>query len=159
MAIILAIMYLLERLDTKSLNKATEKVAEVHEKFYNLIDEHYDGYEARERKAQVDTMIAAYWKDNGREYNPIFDQVTTKTERKERVKRELGGTSTDAELVRAKLLDIAYDNDKIEVFNDEDVEYTQEQKRELFIHSLMKSGNTRAEAEVKADRFYGFLGL
>lgn len=160
-AFILAIAYFIEWLEIRADNKSTSKVEHTHEKMYALIDEHFDGNEARERKAQVDAMIGALYKDNGKEYKPRhLKQVTTAEERKARIKAELNGTADGAELLKAQLLDAIEngfecpDEDGSDWYYEE---HTQEERREHLIEDIINgSGISREEAEASADRFIAF---
>lgn len=158
-AMILAIVYLIEWLEKKSDEKQTAKVERTHEQIYSLIDEHYSGREARERKAQADALIGAYQKDNGRDYKPRhLKQVTTVEERKTRIKAELNGTADDSELIKAQILD-ALDAGFACPDDDDDwcyEEHTQAEKRERMIQDIMADGLSREEAEASADKFFAF---
>lgn len=160
-AFILAIAYFIEWLETKSDDKQTAKIERTHKEMYDLIDEHYSGREARERKAQVDAMIGALCKDNGREYKPKnLKQVTTVEERKKRIKAELNGTADGSELIRAQLLD-ALDMGFTAPSNDSDnwyyEEHTDDEKREHLIQYYISTGVSRSEAEADADKFFAFV--
>ena len=159
-AFILAIAYFIEWLETKSDDKQTAKIERTHKEIYDLIDEHYSGNEARERKAQADAMIGALCKDSSREYRPKnLKQVTTAEERKARIKAELDGTADDSELIRAQLLD-ALDMGFASPDDDEDdwyyEEHTDEEKREHLIQYYIGTGISRNEAEKSADKFFAF---
>ena len=157
---ILIIVYLIEWFDNRADEKHTADVERTHEQMYALIDENFSGREARERKAQVDVMIGALHKDNGRDYKPKnIKQVTTAKERKMRIKAELDGTADDTELIKAQLLD-ALDAGFGYPDKDEDdwyyEEHTHDEKREHLIGHFISSGYSRCEAEIKADEFYEF---
>lgn len=157
---ILAIACFIDWLEQIEYNKQTAKIERKHEEIYALIDEHYEGREARERKAQVDAMIGALHKDNGKEYRPKhLKQVTTVEERKRRIKAELNGTSTNDELVKAQILD-ALDAGFNCPNEDDDCwryeEHTEDEKRERLIRNIIASGLTRADAEQSADEFLAF---
>lgn len=158
-AMILAIAYLIEWLEVKADEKQTAKVERTHEKMYALIDEHYKGREARERKAKVDAMIGALHKDNGRNYKPKhLKQVTTVEERKTRIKAELDGTADDSELIKAQLLDALdegfdYSDDADDWYYEE---HADDEKREHLIQYYIGTGISRGEAEVCADKFFAF---
>lgn len=157
---ILAIAYFIEWLEDISDRKFTAKIEKTHRDMYALIDEHYAGREARERKAQVDAMIGALCKDNSRDYKPKhLKQVTTVEERKKRIKAELDGTADNSELIRAQLLDAlgmgfnVPDNDGDDWYYEE---HTDDEKREHLIQYYIGIGISRHEAEVRADKFFAF---
>lgn len=157
---ILAIVYLIEWLEKKADDRVTAKVEDTHNKMYALIDEHYSGREARERKAKVDAMIGAYHKDNGRDYKPKhLKQVTTAEERKTRIKEELDGTADDSALIKAQLLDALEEGFTCPDYDSDDwvyEEHTSGEKREHLIQSIMADGLSRADAEKSADDFLAF---
>lgn len=159
-ALILAIAYFIDWLEDRQEKKQTEKIEHTHEQLYDLIDEHYSGREARERKAEVDAMIGALHKDNGREYKPKnLKQVTTAEERKTRIKAELDGTANDDELIKAQLLDALDEgyicpSDTANTWYYE--EHTQEEKREHLVQYYIGTGVSRQEAESYADKFFEF---
>ena len=159
LAFILAIAYFIEWLEDRADKKQTSKVEEIHKDIYSLIDEHYSGFEARERKAQADAMIGAVYKDNRRDYRPQnIKMVTTAEERKKRIKAELDGTADDTELIRAQLLDAL--NLNLEYDSDDDwyyEEHTEEEKREHLIKYFIREvGDSREDAEKHADNFFKF---
>lgn len=161
LAMILAIIYLVEWLEDRENKKHTAIIEKTHEQIYELIDEHYSGREARERMASVDAMIGAYQKDNGRDYKPAsLKQVTTVEERKARVKAELDGTATSDELIKAKLLDALDNGFSYPALDDDDwiyQEHTSEEKREHLIQSIINDGYSREEAERSADNYLMFF--
>ena len=160
LAMILAIACFIDWLQQRADNKQTKKIERKHEEMYSLIDKHYSGREARERKAQVDAMIGALHKDNGKEYRPNhLKQVTTVEERKKRIKAELNGTATDDALVKAQMLDaldagFACPNEDDDCWRYE--EHTAEEKRERLIQNIIADGLTREQAEKSADEFIAF---
>ena len=159
-AFILAIAYFIEWLEVKVDDKSTAKVEHTHEKMYALIDEYYDGHEARERKAKVDAMVGALYKDNGKEYRPKnLKQVTTAEERKSRIKSELDGTADDTELLKAQLLDAIECGFECPDAADDWYyeEHSQNERREHLIDSIIAESNvSRQEAEAIADNFISF---
>lgn len=157
---ILAIACFVDWLEDRADRKQTAKIERKHAEMYALIDEYYSGREARERKAQVDAMIGALHKDNGKEYKPKhLKQVTTVEERKRRIKAELNGTANGDELLKAQLLD-ALDMGFCCPDNDDDdwyyEEHTDEEKREHLIQSIIADGLSREQAEISADEFIAF---
>lgn len=160
LAMILAIACFIDWLETRTEDKQTAKIERKHEEMYTLIDENYEGREARERKAQVDAMIGALHKDNGKEYRPKhLKQVTTVEERKKRIKAELNGTATNDGLVKAQILDaldagFACPNEDDDCWRFE--EHTAEEKRERLIQNIIADGLTREQAEKSADEFIAF---
>ena len=121
LGMILAIIYLIEWLEDRADRKQTAEIEHTHEQMYALVDEHYSGREARERKAKVDAMIGAYQKDNGRNYKPKnIKQVTTAEERKALIKAELNGTANDDALIKAQLFDAIDNGFSCEYEDDED---------------------------------------
>lgn len=159
-AFILAIAYFIEWFDTMLDDKQTAKIERTHQDMYALIDEHYCGHEARERKAQVDAMVGALYKDNGKDYKPKhLKQVTTVEERKKRIKAELNGTADDSELIRAQLLDalnMGFDYPDSDADDWYYEEHTDEEKREHLIKHIMRDGLSREQAEISADEFIAF---
>lgn len=160
LAFILAMAYFIEWLELRAKREQTAKIEEIHENIYSLIDEHYDGYEARERKAQADAMIGAICKDNGRDYRPQnIKMVTTAEERENRVKAELDGTADDSELIRAQLLDALDEGVKWDCSDDNWYyeEHTDDEKREHLIeYFIRETGDSRSDAEKHADDFFKF---
>lgn len=160
LAMILAIACFVDWLETRAEDKQTAEIERRHEEMYALIDENFEGHEARERKAQVDAMIGALHKDKGKEYKPKrLKQVTTVEERKKRIKAELGGTATNDALVKAQILDaldagFACPNEDDDCWRYE--EHTAEEKREHLIQSIIADGLTREQAEKSADEFIAF---
>lgn len=159
---ILAIVYFIEWLEDLSDKKQTAKIEKTHTDMYALIDEHYSGREARERKAKVDAMIGALCKENNRNYKPVsLRQVTTAEERKALVKAELDGTANDDALIKAQLLD-AFDAGFGCPNPDEDYwkyeEHTDAEKREHLIEYYINMGVSREEAERSADDLFSVSG-
>ena len=157
LAMILAIACFIDWLEQLADDKQTRIIESKHKDMYALIDESFDGREARERKAQVDAMIGALHKDNGKEYKPKhLKQVTTVEERKKRIKAELNGTATGDELLKAQILDAL---DAGFACPDEDDEcwryeaHTAEEKRERLIQNIIADGLTKEQAEKSADEF------
>lgn len=157
---ILAIACFIDWLEDRAERKQTAKIERKHAEMYALIDEHYSGREARERKAQVDAMIGALHKDNGNEYKPKhLKQVTTVEERKKRIKAELDGTANGDELLKAQLLDALDAGFVCPDESDDDwvyEEHTEDEKREHLIQDIMRDGLSREQAEVSADEFIAF---
>lgn len=160
---ILAIACFIDWLEGRAEDKQTAKIERKHKEMYALIDDTFEGREARERKAQVDAMIGALHKDNGKEYKPKnLKQVTTVEERKARIKAELNGTATNDKLVKAQILDaldagFACPNEDDDCWRFE--EHTAEEKRERLIQNIIADGLTREQAEKSADEFMAFAGV
>lgn len=158
-AMILAIAYLIDWLEKKSSEKYNAKIEDTHKQMYDLIDGHFSGREARERKAKVDAMIGAISKGNGRDYKPEhLKQVTTVEERKGLVKAELNNTANDDALTKAQILDaldagFGCPNNVDDWYYEE---HSQAEKRERLVQYYMNAGIERNKAEASADEFFGF---
>ena len=83
---LIVIALILEWLSSSKEGKIQRNIESAHKRAYEKIDEAYgDTLEAREYKADIDTLISRKLKEQNREYKPKdLKQVTTKKEREER---------------------------------------------------------------------------
>ena len=163
LAVIMIIAYTIQAIDNKVAEKSIKSCEQIHEEMYEWIDEHYTGHTAREYKARVDATINATFRDNNREYKPLFlEQVLKGDELKERVEAEYTGNATDDELIKA----YAFDNiqalvDGRDLTEEEDWfygEHTDAERYENLVETIIrKTGVDRKEAEQRADRFMALV--
>lgn len=154
---ILGVAYLIDWLEGKSVEKQTRDIEELHRNAYRWVDEHTEHYAvARERKAQIDTLIKNCVESQGRTYRPKgIRQVTTEEEREERNEATRNGKQYHSEdMVLAVLAEESKSK-----YTEDDVwecsSHTDAERRERFINRLMRNLDiSRAEAIQRADTFY-----
>ena len=143
---IIVIVLLIDWANTVRENKIQRNVEEAHQKAYEKIDKAYgDTPEAREFKAELDTLVERELKSQGREYRPAhLEQVSTAKERAERAKCEDKGVGYISEPARKALAkQMAYDKN---------FEYSVEQRMRVF-------GCSREEAEEIVKRNFEADGI
>lgn len=156
--LMLAIMYGIEWLDTKRLERSTMATEETQQKMYNLIDEYFGDSpaQARERKAEVDMIIAEHWNELNREYKPSTKQVTTAGERKERNKACREGRYSEykiAQLKRAQALD-AIDEVAVDMLTAYDIAREKIVGKDYTVSNLVNElGVSHEEATASVNRF------
>lgn len=156
--LMVGIMTLFEKLDDRREARSYESVQETHNKLYNLIDKHFGDSpaQARERKAEVDMIIHEHWKEKGREYKPTkVDEVTTRKERKERLKAcENGCYSTyrAKQFEKAKVLD-AIDEAIIDKMVDIEMSQPKGSKEYAITRMMERLNISRDEATRRVDNF------
>ena len=160
LAMLLAIAYFIDWLEKRSQERQTRIIEQKHKQMYALIDEHCGKNEARERKAQVDAMIGALYKNTNREYKPTsIKQVTTAEEREKRIRKELNGTAINEDnVLKARLLD-ALDSGALLPDDEEHywryMEHAEEEKIEHLAKCIMRdSDGSKEEAGQTARNLY-----
>lgn len=157
LALIIAIACLVQHFDDKMSEKQNDKIEELHAEAYAWIEENTSNPAvARERKAQIDTMVNNCVEYRGRKYSPKeLKQTATKKEREARNEAELNGKQyiSDDMALSALAYSTLKEPTKEELWSY--MEHTDEEKREHFIGCLMRRlGISREEAEARADKFY-----
>lgn len=155
-ALILFIAYLIQHFDDKIGEKQNKRIEELHADAYKWIDENTSNSAvARERKAEIDTLINNCVESQGRKYSPReLKQTATKKERKARNEATASGKQyVSDDMAYAVMAYVLRDKPTAEEVW-EYTEHTEEEKREHYIGCLMrKLGISREEAERKADKF------
>ena len=150
LALILLIVYGIDFFDSKIGKKNNEDIERIHKEAYEWIDKNTnDPALARERKAEIDTMVHNTVALKGREYHPpTLKEVTDERERKERRSSENKSKKSFTAKDIEKLKELIDEYEDIKWHYEE---HTEEEKHEHLVKSLMKELNlTREEAEIKA---------
>lgn len=157
MAMVLLLTYLIRHADNKMQEKQDKRIEGLHKQAYGWIDANTSSVAlARERKAEIDTMIHNCVEHNGRKYSTSeLKQVSTKKEREARNDAELNGEHyVSSDMAYAVIASEVYTPTAEDIW--EYTEHTEDEKREHYIGCLMqKLGLSREDAERRADKFYG----
>ena len=157
--LVIAIAWAIGKADNKRVDRSQRNCEEIHQKMYDLIDEHFKGSpaHAREYKADADTFINGVWKEAGKRYEPTgIKQVTTVKERRERIEAVEAGTYDDYKahaLERAEILDAIDRASARMIVESKPGNISREQGIENMAQHLTSCGMGYEEARSKAENF------
>lgn len=156
---ILSIAWIIGKADDRRYKRSQKACEKVHQRMYDLIDEHFAGMPAHARayKADADTFIHGVWKEAGKDYRTTgLKEVTTAKERRERIKAVESGEYDSYKahaLERAEILDAIDRTVARRIAADSTGDISRESGIENMTQDLVDNGMGYDEAKAKAETF------